>query len=170
MGCAYSWTPILTGFIFQSFFYSSLGRSTVSEKWRLHMWGQSETFSTSNISSWVFTIPCTLVPDFFVGLSLPLFFFVPFIMIIGWVVHVYYIKFPFRIVPGGPIPILDISGNIILWFIDSPGFNIFKSPNITLFWVPYLSVGAVLGSVTSSYLNFFKDLFFVFIWLRQTIF
>ena len=106
----------------------------------------------------------------FVGLSLPLFFFVPFIMIIGWVVHVYYIKFPFRIVPGGPIPILDISGNIILWFIDSPGFNIFKSPNITLFWVPYLSVGAVLGSVTSSYLNFFKDLFFVFIWLRQTIF
>ena len=96
------------------------------------MWGQSEDFSTSIISSWVFTIPCSMGPDVFVGFSLPLTFFVTFIMLIFWMIHVHSIKFLFHIVIRAPIPILAISGNYILWFIEYPGFKIVKCLNITL--------------------------------------
>ena len=79
-------------------------------------------------------------------------------------VHVHAIKSPFHIVLGAPIPILGISGNIILWFIYSLVLNIVKYLNINLFEVPYFSVGfgEGLGSVTSSSLKFFKGRSFVF--------
>ena len=45
--------------------YIIMGHSTVSEKYRLNLWGNSDTFFTSTTSSWVFAIPCTLGPDLF---------------------------------------------------------------------------------------------------------
>ena len=117
-------------------------------------WG----FSTSTITSWVFTIPCTLGSTLFVGFYLTLILFILFIMFIGWMVHVNFIKFPYHLVPGSPIPILAISDNTILWFIDSPGLSIYNSLNITLVGVPSFSVGAGLGSFTSSYLKYCKNI------------
>ena len=143
------WIPLI--------FYVSMGHSTISAQFRLHMWGKSEPFPTSNISGWVFTIPCSLVTSLFLGVSLPLIFFGPFILIVVWMVHVHSIKFPLNIVIGAPIPILDISGNLILLFIESPGFKIVKLLRINIFGVPSFSVDTGLGSVTSSYLNCFKD-------------
>ena len=139
------------------FCYVSLGNYTISAQFILHMWGQSEYFSTSTISSWVFTISCSLVPFLFVGFYFTLFFFWPFIILAGWLVHVYYIKFPLRIVLGAPIPILKISSNIIPWFIDSPGLNIVKYLNITIIDVPYFIFGTCLGYVTSPFLNCCKE-------------
>ena len=135
------------------FGYVSLGHSTISAQCRLHMWGQSEAFSTSTISSWVFTIPCSLVPSIFVGFSISIFFFLTFSMLSGWIVHVHYIKFPFHIVLGAPISILEIYSNLILWFLDYPGLNIFKSLNITIVGVPSFIVGKCLGCVISSFFN-----------------
>ena len=89
-------------------------------------------------------------------------------MLIGWMVRVDSIKFPFRIFLGAPIPILAISGDIMFWFVDSPLFNIFKSLNITLVGYPSFSVGTGMGSVTSSSLDCFKDKSFVFLQLGQT--
>ena len=96
--------------------------------------------STSNIYSWVFTIPCSQGAALFVGFSIPQILFSPFIMIFGWMVHVHSIKFIFHIVLGAPIPILSISGNNILWFIDYQGFNFFFPLNITMVEVPSFSV------------------------------
>ena len=101
--------------------------STVSEKCRLNLWGKSDALDASTIYAWFFTIPCTLGPSLFVGLSLPLFFFIPFIMLVGWMVHIHYINFPFHILLGSPISILTIPSNIIFLLLDSPGFNIVKS-------------------------------------------
>ena len=42
--------------------FFSLVHSKIREQYRLHLWGQSEDFSTSAISGWVFTIPFKLVP------------------------------------------------------------------------------------------------------------
>ena len=130
--CASSWPLILSGCRFISPFYVSLGHSTVSAKCRLHLWVKSEDFFTFTIFSWDFTIPCTLISDLFLVLSIPLFFFIPFIMIVGWMVHINSIRSPFHLVLGSPIPILAISHGIILWFIESPGFKIVKPLIITL--------------------------------------
>ena len=121
---------------YNHFCYVNLEDSTISAQWRLHLWGQSEAFTTSTISSWVFSIPWYLLPALFVGFSLHMFLFRPLVMFVNWMVHVYYIKFPFRHVLGSPIPILAIPGYIILWFLDSPGLNMVKSLNISLVGVP----------------------------------
>ena len=131
-----------------NFCYVSLGHPTVSEKCRLHLWGQSEDFYTSTISSWVFNIPCSLRSDLFLGIYLNLFLFTPFIMLVVWMVNVNPMNFHFHIVIGAPIPILAIFGNPILWFIEYTGSKIVKSLNITLVGVLYFSVGADMGSVT----------------------
>ena len=133
--------------------YLILGHYTVSKKCRLYLWGQSKAFSVSHIYSWVFTIPCTMGSPLFVGLYLPLIFFIPFSMLVGWMFHVHIIKFPFRILLGTPPPILAISGNLFLWFFYSSKFKISKSLNITLVGVAYFSVGSGLGSVNSSSWN-----------------
>ena len=78
-------------------------------------------------------------------------------MLVVWMVHVHSIKIPFHIVLGTPIPILAIYGNIIVWIIDSLGLNIVKNLNITLVGVPYFSVGAGMGSVTSYSLDCCKE-------------
>ena len=72
----------------------------------------------------------------FLGLSFPLFFFILFIVLVLWMVHVHSIKFTFRIVLGALSPILDISGYLYIWFLDTPGFNIIESLNITLVGFP----------------------------------
>ena len=56
---------------------------------------------------------------------------------------------------------MAISGNIFLWFIDSPGFNIVKSLKITIVGVPSFSVGAGLGYVNYSSFNCCKEIIFV---------
>ena len=150
------------------FCYVILGNYTIHTQYRLHWWGQSEAFSNPTIPSWLFTAPFSLELTLFIGLSLPIFFFGLFIILVGWMVHVHYIKFPFHIVLGSPIPILVISGTHILWFLDSPIFNMVKSLNITLVGVPYFSVGAGMGSMTNFYLNCCKDRSFFFIESRQT--
>ena len=81
-------------------------------------------------------------------------------------VHVYSIKFPFCIVLGAPPPILIISSDLFLWFIDTSGWNIVKSLNIPLVEVPSYSVGAGMGPDTSSqfycykYISFFLSNFY----------
>ena len=77
-------------------------------------------------------------------------------------VHLHPIKFAFHTVLGEPIPILTISGNIFLWFIDSTGFNVVKSLNITIVEVPYFSVGVGMCYVTSYSLNYCNEIFFNF--------
>ena len=120
----------------------------------LHLWGRREAFFDSTNSIWVFTIPCTLGPTLFVGFSLPLVFFIKFIISIWWVVHVNFIKLPLHHTIGSPLPIFGVSGNILLWFIDTPGLYIVRSLNITLVRVPYFSVGAFLGYISPSSLEF----------------
>ena len=144
------------------FCYVSLGHYTICVQCILYLWEQSEAFPTSTISSWVSTslVICDL-PFFFVFLFLIL--FVPFIMLVGWMVHINSIKVPFHLVIGSTIPILDISGNLILRFLYSPVFKIVKSLNITLVGVPYFSVDAGMGYDTSSYLKCLKDRSFIFL-------
>ena len=141
--------------------YISLGNYTISAKQRLNFWGKSEAFSTSTVSSLVFTIPYFMGPTIFVCFYLPLILFIQFIMVVGCIFHVNSIKFTFRIVLGTPIPILSISGNLIPWFLYSPIFKIVKSLKIILVGVPYFSVGAGLGYVTSYYLNCFNYISFL---------
>ena len=143
-----------------SFCYVSLVNSTVSEKCILHLWGQSEVFSTSTIFSLVFDIPCTMGSTLFIGLSLRLIFFSLFIMLVWYMVHLHSIKFPFRIVIGEPPPILVVSSNLFLWFIDASGFKVGYSLNRTLVGVPSLSVGASLCVGSYSSLYCFKEIFF----------
>ena len=150
------------------FCYANLGHTTVSAQCRTNIRGKSEAFYTSTDSSLFFTIHCMLGTAIFKGLTIPLLFFSPFIVFVGWMVYVHPIKFPFHLVLGAPPPILDISGNIFLWFIDSPGFKIVKSLSITLVGFTYFYIGAGLGYVTSSSLKCWKDRSFVFIYLRQT--
>ena len=76
-------------------------------------------------------------------------------------VYVNYIKFHFHIVLGAPPPILDISSNIFPWFIDTPGFNIVISLNITIVVVSYFIVGEGMVSVTLYSLDFCKDRLFL---------
>ena len=109
-----------------NFCYVRMGHYKVSLKCRMNMWVKSEAFPTYTISSWVFTISYTLVPELFVGLYLPLFFFRPLIIIVGWIVYLHSIKFTSHIVREAPISILSIYGNLILLFIDSLVFNIVK--------------------------------------------
>ena len=66
------------------------------------------------------------------------------------------IKFPFHAVFGVPPPILAISGNILLRFLYSPVFNIFRSLDITPVKVLFFSVGAGIGSITSYSLKYCK--------------
>ena len=75
-------------------------------------------------------------------------------------VHAHYIKFPFRILLGGPPQILVISVKIIFWFLDTPGLKLLKSLNINTFGVPYFSVGAGLGYVTYFSLNCYNAIIF----------
>ena len=72
---------------FNNVCYDSLVHSTISEQFRLHLWGKSEDFTTSTISSWVFTIPWP-----FVGLYISLIFLILLIMLVIWMVHVNSIK------------------------------------------------------------------------------
>ena len=110
--------PLVWIFVYyDTFWYVILGHFTIVVKCRLYVLVQSKAFYTSNIYSWVFTIPCSLGPALFLGLSITLFLFITFIMFVVWMFHVNPIKFPFHIVLGSPIPILAISGNLILWFI-----------------------------------------------------
>ena len=88
--------------------------------------------------------------------------FVPFIMLVVWMVHVHPIKIPFHPVLGAPPPILAISGNIFSRYLDSQGFNIVKSRNTTLVGFPSFSVGAGLGSVTYFSLKYCKARSLVF--------
>ena len=134
-----------------NFCYLSLRHYIVSAKCILHLWGQSEAFSISTNSSWVFTIPCTLGNALFVGFYLTFYFLSPLIMLVLWMVHVNSIKLPLYPVLGTPPPILDISGNIFLWFLDTPVFKIVKSLNITLLGVNLFSVGAGMGSVQTTW-------------------
>ena len=97
----------------------------------------------------------------FLVLSIHLFFLSSLIVLVVWMVHVHFISFPLHLVLGAPPPILAISGNILLLFIDSPGFNIGKSFNITLVGVTSFSVGSGMGSVNSSYLHCCKDRIFI---------
>ena len=78
-------------------------------------------------------------------------------MFIVCIVHVRSIKSPFYIVLGTPQPSLAIYGDIFLQFPDRPVFKIVKYLNITIFGVSYFSVGEGLGSLTSSYLDGWKD-------------
>ena len=107
-------------------------------------------------------LPSLVIWDlqFFVGLYLPLFLFSPFIILFACIFDVHSIKFTFHIVLGAPIKILDMYENPIFWFIDYPGFNIVKSLSINLVGVPSFSVGVVLDSIISFYLNCCKYRFF----------
>ena len=104
------------------FCYLSLGNSIFSVKWRLHLWVYSEAFTASTIYILVYKIPCTLRPALFVGISIPLFIFCPFIMFIGWMVHIYTVKFISHIVIGTPTPILSISSIIVPYNTAKTGF------------------------------------------------
>ena len=123
----------------------------------MHPWGQSEKFPFSTTSTWVVIIICMLGPDILLSLYITLFLFRPFIMFIVWMVHVHSIKFTFHIVLGAPTPILYISVNIFLWFIDTPWLNIFKSLNVTIVGFPSFSTGEGMVSVYSYYLDCYKD-------------
>ena len=153
MGCASSWPPNLT--IFRVQYVLLRHPATLKNHCTTHtaFVRMEWDFSTSTFSCWVFTIPCYLLPELFVGLYLPILSFQPFIMLVVWMVQVHSIKSPFHIFPGPPIPILSIYGNIIIWFIYSPGFKIVKYFNITIVGVTYFSFGAGTVSVTSSHLN-----------------
>ena len=83
-------------------------------------------------------------------------------MLVVCMVHVHSKKIPFHPVLGAPPPILVISGNIFSRYLDSPGFNIVKSLNITLVGVPSFSVCAGLGSVTYLSLRYCKARSLVF--------
>ena len=98
----------------------SLGHSKISAQCRLHMRGHNEDFSTSTCSSWVLTTLCSLGPALFVGFYIPLLLFIPLIILDVCMVHIQSIKSPLHLVLGVTIPILDISGYLILWFIYSP--------------------------------------------------
>ena len=135
------------------------------------MVGKSEAISTPTITSWVFTIPCSMEPALFVGFYFTPIFFRPLIVFFGWMVHVNSINSPFHIVHGSPIPVFSISINLIPWFIYSQGFNIVYSLSITFVGVPYFSVvvGAGLGYVTSSYLICCKEISFFFYNLNKLV-
>ena len=134
----------MTGCIVQSFFNFSLVHSTVGAQLILYMLVQSEVFYTSTVSILISTIPCNMGPESFVIFYISMFFFFPFIMFIGWVVHVHSIKFPFHLVPGVPPQILDTSSSLVLCFLDYPGFKVGYTLNITLVGLLSFSVGAGL--------------------------
>ena len=101
----------------------------------------------------LFTIHCTLGPALFLGFSIPLFFFGPFIVFIGCMVHVHSIKYPFHFVLGAPPQILAISSNILLWFIDMPGFKIVKFLNV-VFCKKRDKIGHLLSFVPQTCFSF----------------
>ena len=140
-----------------NFCYVSLRHSTGIESWRLYLWWKSDFFPHFHCFQLIFSIPFKLGSDLFVGLYLNLFLFSPFIIFVGYMVHVNSIRFALHLVIGSPIPILDISDHVIHWIIDSIVFNIVKSPNITVVGVYYFSVGTGLGSFTSSSNNCCKE-------------
>ena len=130
----------------------SLGNSTFSAQFRLHLWGHSNSF------------PLILFPVYFsksfVLWYLPFFrllsyyfFFGQLIMLVGCIFLEHLIKFPFRIVIGTPPPILSISGNILFWYLDMQWFNIVRFLIITLVGLPYYSVVVGIGYVISSTLD-----------------
>ena len=80
-------------------------------------------------------------------------------MLVRFMVHVHLIMFTFHIVLVAPPPILANSDNIFILFLDNPGFNMVKSPSITIIRVPSFSVVADMGYVTFSSLEFFKDIY-----------
>ena len=71
-------------------------------------------------------------------------FYFPFIMYIGWMVHVYTIKFHIYIMLGAPPLILSISSNIIPEFLDVSGFNVGNYLDISLVGFPSFSVSVGL--------------------------
>ena len=143
--------------------------STISVKFILYMWGQSEYFFTSNISSWFFIISCSLVIALFVGFYITLILSSPFVVFFFYMDHVHSIKIPFRLVIWATIPILAISSNLILLFLYFPGFKNVKSLNISLVGVPSFSIGLGLGSFTSSSLNCCKDRSFFSTWKYEML-
>ena len=63
-------------------------------------------------------------------------------------------KFCIHVVIKGPLPIIFISSNLVFKFIDSPGFKVGKSLKITLVGLTFYKVSAVMGSVSSSSLDY----------------
>ena len=97
----------------------------------------------------------------FLGFYFTLFLFIPFTMLVGWMVHVHSIKLSFNLVLGAPPPILAIYGNILICYIDTPWLNIVKSLNINILGITLFSV--VLGSVASYHLYWCNDISFIFL-------
>ena len=106
--------------------YFILGHYTFSAQYRLNIWVQNEEFFTSTSYNLVFKIPSTFGPALFIGFSISMLFLILFNMLVGWVIHVHSIKFPFHLVLGEPSPKLALCSNLFLWFLDTTGFNIFN--------------------------------------------
>ena len=123
--------------------------STVSAQCRLNLFVHSDLFSASAVYILVSTIPCTLGPALFVGFYLPLILLGLFIMFIFWMFHVHTINFPINLVLGSSPPILAISINLFLWFLDAAVFKVGNYFNITRVGIPSFSVSMGLGYVFS---------------------
>ena len=89
-------------------------------------WG----ISTSTTSSWVLINLLYSGTWHFLDFYLPLLLFSPLIILIGWMVHVHYIKFTFYIILGAPPP-----GNISLDFLTHHD-SILLSTSTYLLFVP----------------------------------
>ena len=81
-----------------------------------------------------------MAPALIVGFSLSILFFFPFIIYVGCMVHVHTIKFFVHIVLGTPPPILVISSNLALLFLDVPVFKVGNYLNITIVGFPFFLV------------------------------
>ena len=134
--------------------------STVIAQFILHLWGQSEVFSAPTTFIWFSIRTWALAPALIVSFSIYLILFCLLIIFFGWMIHLHAIKFPFRLVLGSPPPILAIPSNIVLWFIDVPGFKVGLSLNITLLGFPSFSVGTDVGLVTPPFCTVTRTVFF----------
>ena len=130
---AVSHTGYLVWLVIESnnFCYFCLGQYKVRAKFRFNLRWQSEWFSVSIIYIWVYTITSTLGNELFVGLYITLLLFWPFIMIVGWMVHVNQFKFTIHLVLGAPPTVLDISSNLVFEFIDAKVLKVGNYLNIT---------------------------------------
>ena len=155
-------TSSLNGCIFQSFLLFHPGKFHSQCKIQTASGSKKWVIYASTIYIWVYNISSTLGPAIFLGFSLTLFFFFLLIMFIVWMCHVHAIKFTIHLVIGSP-PILAIYSNIVIWFLDAPGLKIRNFLNLNLVRVTSFSVIAGVGSVSSSSLEFYKDINFVFL-------
>ena len=147
MKCTSFCPPVLTGCIVQSFVLCQTGtfqnNFTMKTGYVSTEWGILP-FHYFQLS---FHHPLFFGTCHFLSLYLTLILFTPLIMLVEWIVHINSIKLPFHILLVSSIPILDISGNLILWFLDSPGFKIYKYLKINLVGFPSFSVVSGLGYI-----------------------